>query len=292
MFIDSNNDGAWQAADEPSDVTDPAGRYALPVAFRSGVTYTVHQAPRAGWRQTAPAAWPPSPARARPARAWTFSTRTGSGALSPSVANAPPQDFGNTQLCMNTGTEFEDLDGRGITSRPPSRCWTASPTPTSSPSTARSAGTGRPALNGDRMTMTLELDPDAPSGVSGAGGGPLLHGDGDGVPGGDFRLAFDFLQGDVTRDGRVTAADLAALRRTFGATSRQPWRYNVFLDANGDGAMGVRDMVLVRTLQGRALPGEAPPPAPAPSPFSSPAAPFAGAPVRRVWDEPSASVLE
>jgi hypothetical protein len=55
MFVDPNNDGAWQTATEPSGATDAAGRYAIPVAFQAGVAFTVRHVGQAGWRQTLPA---------------------------------------------------------------------------------------------------------------------------------------------------------------------------------------------------------------------------------------------
>jgi hypothetical protein len=89
-------------------------------------------------------------------------------------------------------------------------------------------------LGRDRITLNLDGDPGGVSGPSG-----LLDGDGDGVPGGDFRRTLNVLPGDVNRDGTVLANDAAEVKQKF--FTRAPFvgaatdGYDFFHDVNGDG---------------------------------------------------------
>jgi hypothetical protein len=81
---------------------------------------------------------------------------------------------------------------------------------------------------------------------------------GDGIPGGDFLFALNVLPGDVNRDGRVTAVDVAQVRaRAFTSTRLPSLRgsaYTPFHDTNGSGTINSLDMVHVRSRILTALP--------------------------------------
>jgi hypothetical protein len=113
----------------------------------------------------------------------------------------------------------------------------------------------------DRVTLDLRS---GPGGVAAAAAGePPLDGEwagpsdnfpsGDGAPGGDFRLALNVLPGDVNRDGRVTALDLARIRarRTLGTGSPG---YTPFDDPGGDDRISDLDLLLARRNLYRRLP--------------------------------------
>jgi hypothetical protein len=85
---------------------------------------------------------------------------------------------------------------------------------------------------------------------------------GDGIPGGEFKFRFDVLPGDVTGDGEVSIADIAAtvhggFRRAADAG------YDPKIDINADGIINVVDSVLARNKIGTTLPvgdpGDSPP---------------------------------
>jgi hypothetical protein len=153
------------------------------------------------------------------------------------------------------------------------------------------------AMNYDPTTRTITWTLAAPIGahdvamlvrdrVTGLYGGALdgerssdgSYPSGDGTAGGDFELPLAVLPGDATRDGRVDAADVAEVRRRYGATlaSGSPAAYSAFCDFNGDGKISPTDVVEVRRHVGDQFP--APPPsaqsvaAPAPSRRTRPAA--------------------
>jgi hypothetical protein len=79
---------------------------------------------------------------------------------------------------------------------------------------------------------------------------------GDGSPGGDFTLNLSTLPGDVTRDGRVNALDVADVRRRLNSTATRNAGagYSPFADVNGDGAINARDLSAVRRRLNRAPP--------------------------------------
>jgi hypothetical protein len=53
VYIDSNNDGAWESG-EPVTVTDAQGNYSFYGAAITAGNYLVREVPRPGWRQTSP----------------------------------------------------------------------------------------------------------------------------------------------------------------------------------------------------------------------------------------------
>ena len=115
---------------------------------------------------------------------------------------------------------------------------------------------GRP-LSADKIL--LQLDAHSPDGVRMAGNPvdpPLLDGDGDGRPGGDFRLRFQSLPGDVGGAYRVDAADVASVRSfvLMSVGDTQPLLRNPFFDINADGQINVQDMTEVRRRVGTTLP--------------------------------------
>lgn len=85
---------------------------------------------------------------------------------------------------------------------------------------------------------------------------------GDGSPGGDLRLRFDVLPGDLNGSGQTTLADVYFGRPAqFSAIGQAP--YNALLDVDGNGLLNVVDLTLVRNFQGRGLPAGTPAGAPA-----------------------------
>src|SRR5688500_12995134 len=112
--------------------------------------------------------------------------------------------------------------------------------------------------------ITLELDGTSEAGVTDLAGNPLQGncseggGDGSGTggegevgnPGRDYCEAVAILVGDVTRDGRVNALDLAAVRRRLNTrasdTNTGNNRYSVFADVNADSVINALDLALVR----------------------------------------------
>jgi hypothetical protein len=139
-------------------------------------------------------------------------------------------------------------------------------------------------LAAGRYTLGVKGAPDG--GVTDAAGN-VLDGDGfpseppyrsgDGIPGGDFRLPVFVLPGDATRDGRVNALDLAAVKRRLGRdvsdTTTGPGSYSPFADITADARINALDLAVVKRNLGRAIAPVAPPPAaPAPAPQSGVAA--------------------
>lgn len=120
---------------------------------------------------------------------------------------------------------------------------------------------GHSGLSGNGDRLLLEVNADPPAGVTGSAAPQVpLDGDGDGVAGGDFRAAFNILQGDANRSGVVSPLDYVGTRfrqgsTAFGAGAR---RYSVFYDVDGNGAINVSDAVFVRRRLGRGLPPQGP----------------------------------
>jgi hypothetical protein len=115
-------------------------------------------------------------------------------------------------------------------------------------------GDGGRAFNGDRITLTL--DGDAPNGVATTSAPDRIYLDGDsnGMPGGDFRVGFNVLQGDANHSGGVNVTDYVDTLRRLGSGAGASPRYSVFNDVNGSGTITAADAVLVRSRIGRFLP--------------------------------------
>jgi hypothetical protein len=84
-------------------------------------------------------------------------------------------------------------------------------------------------------------------------GGQPRDGDGDGTPGGDYRLSLYRLYGDASGDRRVDNADFFLFRSTFDHSSPDPLFLD-FLDANGDGRVDNADFFQFRARFGTTLP--------------------------------------
>ena len=120
--------------------------------------------------------------------------------------------------------------------------------------------------------VILDLDGDAPNGVRAAGaGGQLLDGEwttngtypsGNGAAGGDFRFRVGVLPGDVTRDARVSALDLAdakrRLNRTPGDGVTGGGAYSAFADGDGSGRINALDLAAVKQRLNQTLPAVQP----------------------------------
>ena len=76
---------------------------------------------------------------------------------------------------------------------------------------------------------------------------------GNGAAGGDFDFLVHRLAGDVDRNGRVNALDLAEVKRRLG-TSAASAAYNVFADVNGSGAVNALDLAATRRNLNRSMP--------------------------------------
>ena len=132
-------------------------------------------------------------------------------------------------------------------------------------------------IGADRVTV--EVDGDSPAGVTDTAGNPLrgnARGDDDdddgddddddddgsggngGRDGRDFEQELAVLPGDVTRDGRVNAIDIAAVRARANRTPDSPGlggaRYGVFYDVNGDARINAVDIAAVRARANTTLP--------------------------------------
>ena len=74
----------------------------------------------------------------------------------------------------------------------------------------------------------------------------------------DFCQGLAVLPGDVTRDGRVNALDLAAVRRRLGTNTASPnmgrAQYDPLADVTGDGRINALDLAAVRQRFGTRLP--------------------------------------
>jgi hypothetical protein len=117
-------------------------------------------------------------------------------------------------------------------------------------------------ITADRVRITVASG--APAGVRDFSGAALdgewadgadAYPSGDGAAGGDFRFAFNVLQGDVNRNGRVDTRDFVEVwRRRYNPAFPNPARYSVFADVDGSGRIDMLDLVLVRNRLGRRLP--------------------------------------
>lgn len=109
--------------------------------------------------------------------------------------------------------------------------------------------------------MSLALSTEGPDAITDEDGTPLdgewtgSAPSGDGAPGGDFRLTFNVLPGDVTRNAAVNALDLVALRNRVGVTFGSA-TYSIFSDVDGDGAINAIDLALLRSRLSTQLPTE------------------------------------
>jgi len=74
----------------------------------------------------------------------------------------------------------------------------------------------------------------------------------------DFCQGLAVLPGDVTRDGRVNALDLAAVRQRLGTSTTNTGsgraKYDAFYDVTGDGRINALDLAAVRQRLGSRLP--------------------------------------
>jgi hypothetical protein len=98
---------------------------------------------------------------------------------------------------------------------------------------------------------------------------------GDGLPGGDFRLRFNALAGDVNSTNTVDADDFRAVfdGQFTGASDSL---YVPRRDINADGAINIRDWALARDFTGHTLPGNEPAGSPSASvPLAEPVPPAA-----------------
>jgi hypothetical protein len=119
---------------------------------------------------------------------------------------------------------------------------------------------GSASFNGDRFLLKLDGDPTL--GVRGmSNGGFYLDGNNDNVPGGDFVLPTNVLEGDVNHSGGVNVSDYSATLRRVGSSVDAGARYSVFNDLDGSGAINFTDARLVRSRLGRTLPAVQAPPA-------------------------------
>ncbi|MEX2186258.1 MAG: lamin tail domain-containing protein [Pirellulales bacterium] len=85
---------------------------------------------------------------------------------------------------------------------------------------------------------------------------------GDGSPGGDLRVRFDVLPGDLDASGQTSLADVHFGRPAQFSGVGHPI-YDPALDVDGNGLLNIVDLTLVRNFQGSTLPGGTPGGAPA-----------------------------
>jgi hypothetical protein len=85
---------------------------------------------------------------------------------------------------------------------------------------------------------------------------------GDGSPGGDLRVRFDVLPGDLNGSGQTTLADVY-FGRPSQFTDVGHAAYDALHDVDGNGLLNVVDLTLVRNFQGRSLPAGTPAGSPA-----------------------------
>ena len=132
-------------------------------------------------------------------------------------------------------------------------------------------------LAADRVS--LDLDADAAAGISDLANSALdgewadgadAYPSGDGAPGGDFRFAVNVLTGDADhRGGRVTALDVAEVRRRVGTTAAAGG-YSPYADLNASGSINSIDLSIARWALDRSLPSAPAAPAESPAPFTAP----------------------
>jgi hypothetical protein len=125
-------------------------------------------------------------------------------------------------------------------------------------------------IGADRLVLRLSGQP---GGISDAAG-RLLDGQrqngvrrgnsGDGLPGGDFEFRFDVLPGDGSQDGTLQLDDALGLRAHLFKRLPDP-KYAPQFDFDGDGAVGVQDVLTFYDSLGHELPAAEPqlPPHPA-----------------------------
>lgn len=80
---------------------------------------------------------------------------------------------------------------------------------------------------------------------------------GNGSAGGDLRVRFDVLPGDVNRSGQTSIADVYASRLAQFTSVGHPL-YDRRLDLDGNGLLNIVDLVLARNFQGQTLPAGQP----------------------------------
>jgi hypothetical protein len=292
VYVDLNNSGTRDAGEPAATSTDPAGAWAI--GSLAPGTYVLRQLPPAGMVQTAPAGGTQTVVVASGSTAGgvEFGDRTGprvvdvfvrGSSWSPSFLKqlaaqrlgADPAGYrvssvGAAVLLLPwvnvnqvvvrfdqpVNVDAGDLLVHGVRADYVPTAVAPLPGMTNAYlfTLARPlGGDGTGALNGDRLL--LDLDGDAPGGVTPAGrSGPLLDGDSDGQAGGDYRLRFNVLQGDATRNGAVNLFDAIDVLRGYGGVVGISARYSLFRDLNGSGAITGGDVVLVRSRTGRALP--------------------------------------
>src|SRR5262249_36480119 len=83
--------------------------------------------------------------------------------------------------------------------------------------------------------------------------GQPLDGNGDGTPGGDYRMSLYRFFGDTNGDRRVDAVDLFALAGGYGK-KRGDAGYLDYLDGNGDANLDALDLFAFAANFGKALP--------------------------------------
>jgi hypothetical protein len=123
---------------------------------------------------------------------------------------------------------------------------------------------GSASSNGDRFVLDLKS-----GGVRSSASSTALDGDNDNVPGGNFFLRFNVLEGDVDHKADVNVLDYAQTLRRIGSSADASARYSVFNDLDGNGLINYTDLKLLRSRLGRTLPAvQAPAAAVAPGVYS------------------------
>jgi len=105
-------------------------------------------------------------------------------------------------------------------------------------------------LRPDRLVFEIDADAETGGVVQRTSRVPL-DGDGDLIPGGDFRLNLFVVPGDAGGgDGIVSPSDFRTVRAKLFSTSENPGTgyasYNPFCDLDGNGRIGVTDLAHVR----------------------------------------------
>jgi serine-aspartate repeat-containing protein C/D/E len=101
--------------------------------------------------------------------------------------------------------------------------------------------------------IRLELEGDAPAGVTDAVGN-FLFGAAGGTTAGDAVRTFNTLPGDATGDGRTNALDLAFVKRRLNRSAASGAAYSLFADLTGDGRTNALDLAVLRRHLNRRLP--------------------------------------
>ena len=149
--------------------------------------------------------------------------------------------------------------GRRFADYPIARAPDGSPAFSYDPATRTATWTLARPLEED--VVTVEVDGDAPRGVTDSAGLPL-DGNADAAPGGDFAAAFDALAGDIIPDGVVNALDASyvkqRLNRSLANPGTGPAAYDVFADLDGDGRVNALDLAFIKQRLNRRLPTDGP----------------------------------